>query len=70
MKIEQPLDANGNFGTYKVADIKKEFQQLLNTTNDPIAVNCSKKISFLRVLDACIARISTIGEEACCRWWK
>uniref|UniRef100_A0A914E9A4 Suppressor of forked domain-containing protein n=1 Tax=Acrobeloides nanus TaxID=290746 RepID=A0A914E9A4_9BILA len=39
----EPIDPNGNFGMYKVADIKKEFHQLLTTTNDPMVVLASQE---------------------------
>ncbi len=36
---KEPLDPNATFAGYRASDVKKEFHQLLNTTNDPMAVS-------------------------------
>lgn len=36
--MKDTLDPNYSFGGYKAADVKKEFYQLLTTTNDPAVV--------------------------------
>lgn len=51
--MKDALDPNATFGGYKAADVKKEFYQLLTTTNDPAVVRTcvaepSKKLRLLR----------------------
>lgn len=41
--MRDTLDPNASFGGYKASDVKKEFYQLLTTTNDPAVVMASQE---------------------------
>lgn len=50
--MRDTLDPNASFGGYKASDVKKEFYQLLTTTNDPAVVS---NLHTLLVLTLCSA---------------